>query len=130
MTKDCIFCKIIGGEIPANKIYEDDVCIVIPDKFPGTKGQVLIISKVHDGYIMDLSEDVYLHLFKVSRKIGKAIDKAFKPDRTCILVEGFDVPHVHVRLHPTYGDGLIRNGDEVDDEVLKEVSEEIKKFIG
>lgn len=126
MKNDCIFCKIIEKNIPSNTIFEDDLCIVILDKFPGTNGQSLIISKKHDDYIFDLSDKIYDHLFQIAKKIAKAIDKSLKPERTCILVEGFDVPHVHVRLHPTYGKGLIRNGKEASDEELTKISNQIK----
>jgi len=125
-NQDCIFCKIVNKEIPARIIYEDDKCIVLPDKFPGTEGQVLVISKKHKPYIFDLNEAIFTDLFKIARKVGRAIDKAFPSERTCILVEGFDVPHIHVRLHPTYGKGLIRNGDEASNEELTEVVEKIK----
>ncbi|MFH1803193.1 MAG: HIT family protein [archaeon] len=125
--KNCIFCKIIKKEIPVDIIFESDKCIAIPDKFPGTKGQVLVISKKHAPYIFDLSETIFTDLFKASRKIGRAIDEAFPSERTCILVEGFDVPHVHVRIHPTYGKGLIRNGDEASNEEIKEVVKKIKE---
>lgn len=124
--KDCIFCKIIKDEVLRETIYEDDKCIVIPDRFPGTKGQSLVISKKHEPYIFDLDESIFTHLFKITQKIGKAIDKAFKPDRTCVLVEGFDVPHVHIRLHPTFNKGLIRNGKEISKEEMKKVAEKIK----
>jgi len=127
--KNCIFCKIAQGKIPADKIYEDEKCIVILDKFPATEGQSLVISKEHIPYIFDLDDELYLHLFKITKKIGKAIDKSLKPERTCILVEGFDVPHTHVRIHPTYGKGLIRNGKETTSEELKEIANKIKKSL-
>ncbi len=129
MNKDCIFCKIAKGEIKSVWLFEDKFCFVMLDKFPGTKGQALVIPKKHVNYILDVDDEIYIHLFKVAKKIGKAIDKSLKSERTCILVEGFDVPHTHVRLHPTYGKGLIRNGKMAEDEELKKVSEKIKKCL-
>ena len=126
MKSDCIFCKIIEGNIQSKKLYEDNKCIVILDKFPATNGQSLVIAKKHTDYIFDLDDVTYSHLFKITKKIGKAIDKALKPERTCILVEGLDVPHVHVRLHPTYGKGFVRNGKEASEEELEKTSEKIK----
>lgn len=124
---DCIFCKIIKGEIKEEKIYEDETCIVITDKFPGSKGQSLVISKIHEPYVFNLPDKVYEHMFKIAKKVGKAIDKAFKPYRTCVVVEGFDVPHVHIRLHPSYNKDLVRNGLEASTEERKQLVKEIKK---
>ena len=130
MGKDCIFCKIVKGEIPAFKLYEDDKCVVIMDKFPNTKGQSLVIVKEHVPYIMDLDDEIYSHAFLIAKKIGKAVDKALKPNKTCFVVEGFDVDHVHIKILPTYEEGLRLNiGPEATDEKLKEISEKIKEFL-
>jgi histidine triad (HIT) family protein len=128
MTNDnCIFCKIKEGNIPAHKVYEDEKCFAIMDKFPGTEGQTLIIAKEHEPYLFNLDNETYTHLFEITKKIGKAINTTLNPKRTCILVEGFDVPHTHIRIHPTYGQGLVRNGDEANDEELKILAEKIKE---
>lgn len=127
MVDNCVFCKIVEGKIPSFKLYEDESCIVILDKFPATKGQSLVISKKHVDYILDLGEKEYLHLFEVSRKIGKAIDKSLKALRTCFIVEGFEVPHVHIRIHPAYEKRLALAGIEATSEELAEVLEKIKK---
>lgn len=95
-----IFSKIINREIPAQFVYEDDICVVIMDKFPSVDGQTLVIPKQETDYIFDLSDDIYTHLFSVAKKIAKASDTAFKTIRTCIVVEGFEVPHVHIRVYP------------------------------
>ena len=122
---NCIFCKITNGEVFSEKIYEDEFCFVIPDKFPGSEGQCLVITKEHKDYIFDLEESTYEHIFGVAKKIAKAIDKSFSTKKTGIVVEGLQVGHAHIRLHPIY-DGLKINGDEASDEDLKIVSEKIK----
>jgi len=128
-NKECIFCRIIKGEIPSVSVYEDERCLAILDKFPATKGQSLVISKEHIPYIFEAEEELYMHLFKVARKIASAIDSAFKPLKTCIVVEGFEVPHVHIRLHPSYEARLETKGSIKDDSALREAAEEIKKKI-
>lgn len=95
-----IFTKIINREVPAQFIYEDDLCVAIMDKFPAVKGQSLIIPKKEIDYAFDLDDDTYLHLFNVAKKIGQASDKALEAKRTCLVVEGFDVPHVHIKIFP------------------------------
>jgi len=105
--KDCVFCKIIKGEIPCFKLYEDRDFIAMLDAFPATKGQSLVIPKKHVEYIFDLDESTYIKLLSITREIAKAIDSALDTERTCIVVEGFQVPHTHVRLHPAYERRLI-----------------------
>lgn len=95
-----IFTKIINREISAHFLYEDEHCIVILDKFPGVKGQSLVIPKEHIDYAFDLDDDTYIHLFKTAKLIAKASDKALNAERTCLVVEGFDVPHVHIKIYP------------------------------
>lgn len=95
-----IFTKIIAREIPAHVIYEDDICIAILDIFPSVKGQSLVIPKEETDYIFTLDASLYEHIFAVARKIARASDKALGTERTCLVVEGFEVPHVHIKLYP------------------------------
>jgi histidine triad (HIT) family protein len=104
---DTIFTKIIKREIPAEIIYEDDLTIVIPDKFPSTEGQLLVISKRQVPYVYDLTEIEYLGLMQTTKKMALLLDKIFKAVRTCSIIEGFEVPHVHVRLYPCIENKLI-----------------------
>jgi len=100
-----IFTKIINGEIPSIKIYEDDICIVIMDKFPSIDGQSLVIPKQEVDYIFDLPNEVYEHLFKITKKVAKASDEAFATLRTCVVIEGFEVPHAHIKIYPVTAGG-------------------------
>jgi histidine triad (HIT) family protein len=130
MSDDCVFCRIVKEEIPCHKIYEDDKCIVILDKFPNTKGQSLVISKVHVPYVLDLEDGVYSDMFLTAKKVAKAVDASLDSERTCIVVEGFDVPHVHVKVFPTYGDGLKLNmGGEANDKDLEKLATAIRGSI-
>ena len=95
-----IFSKIIAREISAQFVYEDDVCVVVMDKFPAVAGQTLVIPRLEMDYAFDLPDDIYQHIFAVAKKIAKASDIAFNTVRTCLVVEGFEVPHVHIKLYP------------------------------
>jgi len=95
-----IFSKIIACEIPSQFVYEDEVCVVLMDKFPSVRGQTLVIPKQEVDYIFNLPNETYTHLFAVAKKIAQASDKAFNTSRTCLAVEGFEVPHVHIKLYP------------------------------
>ncbi len=125
-----IFEKIVDGEIPSIKIYEDDICIAILDKFPVVKGQSLVIPKKVTDYVFDLDDETYHHILSVSKKIAQAIDKALNPERTCLVIEGFEVPHVHIKLMPTVEPKLCtEGGQEETDENLEKVAEQIKKAL-
>lgn len=128
---DSIFSKIIRREIPAQFVYEDDVCVVIMDKFPSTPGQTLVIPRQEIDYIFDLDDATYAHIFHIAKKIAKASDKALKPQRTCLAVEGFEVPHVHIKIYPVndISQGLspyLHSGDMADDAELASLAEQIK----
>lgn len=129
-----IFSKIINREIPAVFVYEDDVCVVIMDQFPGVKGQTLVIPKIEIDYAFDLDSETYAHIFNVAKKIAKASDKAFNTIRTCLVVEGFEVPHVHIKLYPMTEDNkdlssALKNGGRAEDEELTKLAAKIKSAL-
>lgn len=129
MEENCVFCKIISGKMSCIKLYEDEFVIAIMDKFPASEGQALIIPKEHIDYLLHLDDKNYIHAFLVAKKIARAIDCSLNTLRTCIVVEGFQVPHVHIRLHPAYEKKLLLHGEIADDDSLRRVAEKIKKFI-
>ncbi len=129
MKDDCIFCKIVKSEIKISKIYEDKECFAILDKFPATEGQTLVITKKHYPYILDVEDNEYSHIFKIAKKIANALDKTFKPERTCFVVEGFHVPHVHIKLYPVKEKHLVLTGTrELSDLEAIELSDKIRKI--
>jgi len=122
-----IFDKIIAKEIPAQFVYEDDVCVVVMDKFPVIHGQVLIIPKDCVDYIMNLNEDTYMHLLSVAKRVSRALDITYSTLRTCLLIEGFEVPHAHIKLYPTTRREFhIHGGKEVDDATLEVEAQKIR----
>lgn len=128
-----IFTKIINHEIPGHVVYEDEICVVLMDKFPAVLGQTLVIPKQEVDYLFDLPPATYHHLFEVAQKIAKASDIAFNTIRTCLVVEGFEVPHVHLRLYPmTKKESLghtMEKQQEASDAVLAKQAEKIKTLL-
>jgi len=124
-----IFEKIIAKEIPGVFLYEDDLCVVIMDAFPTTRGQCLVIPREAIDYAFDCSDELYLHLMSVSKKIARALDASLSPVRTCMVIEGFEVPHTHIKLYPICkGEKLnTSGGEQVEVEVLEKLAEEIRK---
>lgn len=113
--KDCTFCKIIRGELPAYKIYEDEDHLVILDIYPNTKGVTLVITKKHyTSYAFDLPDEVYSKLFILAKKIGKTIDRAMGSVRTFMVTEGMEIPHIHIKLYPFYKIGRNVAPEEID----------------
>ena len=102
--KNCIFCKIIVGEIPSYKIYDDKNHIAILDVNPNTIGQTLILTKKHyPSYIFEMKDKVYLDFMRISKKVAKIIDKKLKIKRTAMVMEGMGVDHAHIKLYPLHG---------------------------
>ncbi len=95
-----LFTKIVNGEIPSYKIYEDDHFYAFLDINPNAKGHTLCIPKREEDKIFDLDEDEYIELMRFSRKVAKALEKTISCERVGIAVVGLEVPHVHVHLIP------------------------------
>lgn len=95
-----IFSKIIAGEIPSYKIYEDDQFYSFLDISPMTKGHVLVIPKEETDYIFDIDDDQVAQMFVVAKKISQAIKKAIPCKRVGVMVLGMELPHAHIHLIP------------------------------
>lgn len=98
--QDSVFTKIIKGELPCHKIYEDDKFISFLTIEPFAEGHTLVIPKEQVDLIWDLETDLYISLMTKSKEIAEHIQKTLKPKRVGMVVEGFGVPHVHVHLIP------------------------------
>ena len=94
-----VFAKIVSGEIPCYKIYEDEKTMAFLDINPETKGHTLVIPKVEVDKIYDLSEEDWSALWASVKKIAKHMDEV-TGRRIVMKVDGTDVPHAHVHLMP------------------------------
>ena len=92
-----IFSKIIAGEIPCYKIYEDEKTFAFLDIHPETLGHTLVVPKIEVDKIYDLSEEDYFAVMKTVKKIAKHMEEVLEK-RTLLKVIGTDVPHAHVHL--------------------------------
>ena len=101
---NCVFCKIVKGEIPSVKIWEDKNHIAILDVNPNVKGMTLVLTKKHfDSYALDMKDKDYSELMLASKKVAKLLEKRLKVKRVALVMEGLGVNHVHVKLYPIYG---------------------------
>lgn len=105
--QDSIFTKIIKGEIPSHKVYEDDKTYAFLDIHPVQEGMVLVVPKVQVAEFMDLDDEDYMALWQTVKKVARRLQEMYPNKRRIGLqVEGLDVDHVHVKLFP------IDTGDE------------------
>jgi histidine triad (HIT) family protein len=95
-----IFSKIVNGEIPCYKVYEDDEFLAFLDVFPVSKGHVLVIPKKETDYIFDIQDQSYTRLWQFAKKISKALKLSVKCERIGISVIGLEVAHAHIHLLP------------------------------
>jgi histidine triad (HIT) family protein len=97
--QESIFTKIIKGEVPSHKVYEDDKTFAFLDIFPKSPGHVLIIPKIQVDKIYDLPDEYYIAVWDTARKLAAHMDKVLGK-RIFMKVIGTDVPHVHIHLLP------------------------------
>ncbi|MFP4286231.1 MAG: HIT family protein [Candidatus Izemoplasmataceae bacterium] len=132
---DCIFCKIVKGEIPSYKVFENDDVYAFLDISQGTKGHTLVIPKKHVATVYDLSESTAKTVFSVIPTLSKALKKAFNPIGLNIISNNEQphqtVHHFHLHLIPRYEDDSIRlemvnNFDAYEQKDYVEVLDKIK----
>lgn len=134
--ENCIFCKIIAGEIPSNTIYEDEDFKVIMDIAPATKGHALILPKDHFDNIYDIDPEVLAKAVKVAQKVIKHATKVLGCEGYNLLqnngeVAGQTVFHFHMHLIPRYenmdNDKLLKcEPQEVPGEEVKKIADAIR----
>lgn len=146
---DCIFCKVVSGELDSAKIWEDKDHLAILDVMPNTEGMTLVLTKKHlDSYAFDMPEEEYSKLMSASKKVAKILEKGLNLTRVALVMEGMGINHAHIKLYPLNGvtekfkemwakdkiffekyEGYIstQTGEKADINKLKELAEKIKK---
>ena len=107
MQELSIFTRIINGEIPAHKIYEDDRVIAFLTIQPFSEGHTLVVPKKQIDQIWDLETEDFDYLLETTRKIAIHLRKILDSDRIGVVVKGFDVPHAHIHLIPIPRDKVV-----------------------
>ena len=116
---DCIFCKIVKGEIPCYKVYEDENFLAFLDINPQSPGHTQVVPKKHCEFVWDVPN--YREYFEVVKKIALVQKKAFGEKYVFCRVAGTEVPHAHVWIFPFSETGV--KGDKMD---FKTNAEKIK----
>ena len=112
IDRDCIFCKIAGGDIPSSTVYEDEQFRVLLDLSPATKGHALILPKQHYANIFEIDENILRDLIVLAKKVASAMKETLNCDGVNIVqnngeAAGQTVFHFHLHMIPRY------KGDEV-----------------
>lgn len=105
----CIFCMIANGEIPSNKIYEDESVIAFLDINPTSYGHTLVVPKEHCDSFLDCPDETRNHVFEVANKLANKLEQTLHCDGINILTNvheaaGQSVKHFHIHLIPRYKD--------------------------
>jgi len=117
MVEDCVFCKIVKGELPSRKVYEDDSVIGILDINPFSRGHVLVIPKRHVVWFHEMDEELTKRVFVAANRICQKMKRAYKVKYIDLFARGMRVPHVHIFLIPT-----IENEENVFDKFIDLIS--------
>lgn len=104
-VNNCIFCKIVKGEAPAYKIWEDDKHIAFLSIFPNTKAFSVVVTKEHyPSFYTEMPERIFENLFTAAKGVAQLLDSKLEDvGRTGLIMEGFGVNHAHVKLFPMHG---------------------------
>ncbi|MSR70719.1 HIT family protein [Candidatus Kaiserbacteria bacterium] len=109
---DCIFCKIVAGEIPSQKKFENERFLAFLTIDPKGPQHTLLIPKAHYQWFTDLPDDVSDELFRIAKRLAKELKEETKSDYVRLGIVGKDVPHVHVHLVPQRLDARQSAGDQ------------------
>ena len=132
--EDCIFCKIVKGKIPSEKIYEDEKFLAFLDIFPATEGHTLIITKEHYENIFDIPRDVLKENIEVAQKIASLLKEKLGAKGINLLnsnnkIAQQEIPHYHLHVIPRYSEDEfeIVFKDKIKNKNLKETAKKITR---
>lgn len=128
--QDTIFTKIIKGEIPCHKIYEDDKTLAFLDIHPKTPGHTLVIPKKQVEFVWDLDDEDYQAVMAIAKKVALRLREVMGYSYVGELVFGMDVPHAHVHVYgfnkPEEARRIPSQNDEPDHSSLAEIAKKLK----
>lgn len=133
IKQQCVFCKIVAGEIPAYKIYEDANFLAFLDVNPACAGHTLVIPKAHVSVLPQMPDQLAAGIFILVRELAGKIFEATNAEGITVLqrngqVAGQVVPHVHIHIVPRYADDQVQDGWEpkkLSEEQFKEAQRKI-----
>ena len=134
MQNECIFCKIIKGDIPSFKVYEDEIFIAILDRFPASKGHTLIIPKNHHKDIFELPQREAEAIYPLAKNLASKIKERFDADGINIVqnngeAAGQTVDHFHLHIIPRKNkDEIIVNKSTNIDKTIEDLNQDFDRM--
>lgn len=137
MSDDCLFCKIIEGEIDSYRVFENDSAFAFLDANPATRGHTLVVPKEHAETLTDLSASSTGKLFESVREVAEAVEEAMEPAGFNLMQNNGkeanqEIGHAHVHIIPRYKDDNIdyevENGS-LDEQDPEKITDKIRENI-
>ncbi len=130
----CVFCQIVSGEIPAEKIMEDEDFVAFLSATPVYEGFTIVVPKKHYGsYVyQSMPEEELWKLHKFAKKVALVLDEVLGSERCIQVMEGLDVDHAHLKLFPKYKGvehAIMERAIFIDQEEIKKVADKIRKAV-
>ena len=107
--ENCIFCSLVKKEIPCDLVYENENFFSFLDIKPVSDGHLLLIPKKHIVWMSEANDETISEIFKLSKKLMLALQKAVQCDFVQVSIVGEEVPHFHVHLIPRYKNDHLPN---------------------
>ena len=129
---NCVFCKIVAGEVPSQRVWEDEGHIAFLDAYPVRRGQILVVTREHrESKAFELPDLEYSALFLAAKRVAEKLKMALGANRVLQVLEGLGVNHVHLKLFPVIDDehegGLVPLGSKAEELELKEIADKIRE---
>lgn len=123
-----LFSRIIDGELPGVFVWSDPLCMAFLSISPATRGHTLVVPRSEIDHWVDAPVDLMDHLMHVAREVGRAQLAAFECERIGLVIQGFEVPHLHVHVLPTASAADFQHlgGESVPAEELQQVGRELR----
>jgi histidine triad (HIT) family protein len=102
-TDDCLFCKIVAGEVDSHRVFEDEVCVAFLDNRPLFPGHTLLVTREHHETLWDLPDALIAPLFADAKRLSAAIREAMESQGAFVAMNNVvsqSVPHLHVHIAP------------------------------
>ena len=141
MQRPCVFCGIVQGRLTSHRVYEDDRVVAFLDIHPSAPGHTLIVPKVHEARIENLSEEDAAALFRTLHALVGKVQAAVRAQASTIGINngpgsGQEVPHVHVHIIPRplgvsggIIQSLVRSGKRPSEKEMRIIAEEIRRLL-
>lgn len=98
-----VFSRIIAGELPGQFVWRDEHAVAFLSIGPVASGHTLVVPRAEVAHWIDADPALWQHLTAIAQRIGRGIERAFDAPRIGVMVEGFEVPHLHLHLVPLDG---------------------------